>query len=91
MIEYLTMFNKARPHVRKELSKMPREAVWLTVSSRLRRNFGSKFASRGRAENIQHGGYFLPREANSSSFAATVRIWLSRSIDHPIRLHGLLT
>ena len=47
------------------------------VSSRVRRNFGEKFASRGREENIQHVWYFLPREANSSSCAATVRIWLS--------------
>ena len=53
-----------------------REAVCSAVSSRVRRNFGEKFASRGREENIQHVWYFLPREANPSSFAATVRIWL---------------
>ena len=41
------------PHtVRKELSKMPREAVSSAVSSRVRRSFGEKFASRGREENI---------------------------------------
>ena len=41
------------PHtVRKELSKMPREVVSSTVSSRVRQSFGEKFASRGREENI---------------------------------------
>ena len=44
-------FAKAR-RLRKELSKMPREAVSSAVSSRVRQSFGEKFASRGREENI---------------------------------------
>ena len=45
---------KPAANVRKELSKWPCEAVCLPVSSRVPRNFGEKFASRGREENIQH-------------------------------------
>ena len=56
---------------------MPCKAVCSAISSRMRRNFSEKFASQNREENIQHVLYFLPREANSSAFAATVRIWLS--------------
>ena len=37
---------KPAAHVRKELSKMPREAVCSAVSSRVRPYFGEKFASR---------------------------------------------
>ena len=54
----------ARPwpdaHVGKELSKMPREAVCLAVSSRVRRNFGEKFPSRGRKKisNIFDSAFF---------------------------------
>ena len=33
---------------------MPREAVGSAVSSRVRRNFGEKFAFRGREENMKH-------------------------------------
>ena len=48
------MFLSVKPaaHGRKELSKMPREAVSSAVSSRVLRSFGEKFASRGREENI---------------------------------------
>ena len=43
------------PHtVRKELSKLPREAVCSAVSSRVRGNCGEKFASRGREDKIKH-------------------------------------
>ena len=68
---------KPAAHLRKELSKVPREAVCSAVSSRVRQSFGEKFASRGREDKIRHVGYFWPREANSSMCAAIVRIWLS--------------
>jgi len=38
---------KPTAHVRKEQNKMPREAVFSAVSSRVRRNFGEKFFSQG--------------------------------------------
>ena len=40
--------------VRKELSKLPREAVCSAVSSRVRGNFGEKFASQGPEDKIKH-------------------------------------
>lgn len=40
-------------------------------------NFSEKFALRGLEETIKHVSYFSPREANSTSFAAIVRIWPS--------------
>ena len=40
-------------------------------------NCNEKFALRGIEETNKHVSYFSPREANSTSFAAIVRIWLS--------------
>ena len=69
---------KPPAHVRKERSKVPHEAVCSAISSRVRQNFGKKFALQGREENMQHVWYFLPCKANSLSFAATVRFRLSQ-------------
>ena len=41
-------------HLRKELGKLPREAVSSAVSSRVRGNCGEKFASRGREDKIKY-------------------------------------
>ena len=45
---------KPAAHLRKELSKLPREAVCSAFSSRVRGNSGEKFASRGREDKIKH-------------------------------------
>ena len=45
---------KPAAHLRKELSKLPREAVCSAVSSRVRGNCGEKFASRGCEDKIKH-------------------------------------
>ena len=43
------------PHtVRKELSKLPHEAVFSAVSPRVRGDFGEKFALRGSGNKIKH-------------------------------------
>ena len=58
MIDSLVLnraLKKPAAHLRKELSKLPREAISLAVSSRVRLRFReSVFASRGREENIYH-------------------------------------
>ena len=56
-------------HARKELSKC--------LARQRAAKFGKKFASCGRDEISNKFGNFLPLDANSSSFAAIVRIWLS--------------
>ena len=43
---------KPTPHLRKELSKLPREVICSAVSSRVRLSFREFFESRGREENI---------------------------------------
>ena len=48
----LEVFLKAGAHLRKVLSKIPREAVSSAVSSRVRWSFREFYASRGREENI---------------------------------------
>ena len=53
---------------------MPRETVCSAISSRTRRISENL---RRLEENNEHVSYFSPREANSTSFAAIVRIWLS--------------
>ena len=68
---------KPAAHLRKELSKLPGEAVCSAVASRVRGNCGEKLASRGREDEIKHVWYFWPRETNSSMCAAIVRIELS--------------
>ena len=68
---------KPAAHLRKELSKLPREAVCSGVSSRVRGNCCEKLALRGREDKIKHVWYFWPREANSSMCAAIVRLELS--------------
>ena len=65
-------------HLRKVLSKIPREAVSSAVSSSVRWSFCEFFASRGREANICCVWYFLPRETNSASCAGVARIWLSQ-------------
>ena len=45
---------KPAAHLRKELSKLPREAISSAVSSSVRLSFREFFASRGREENIYH-------------------------------------
>ena len=45
---------KPAAHLRKELSKMPREAFYSAVSSCVRQSFGEKFASRGCENKIKH-------------------------------------
>ena len=57
---------RTRMDLSKELSKLPREAVCSAVSSRVRRNCGEKFTSRGREDKIKHVWHFWPRKANSS-------------------------
>ena len=58
------------------MSKMPQEAVCSAISSRVRRSFGQKFASRGREEKVKHDvGYFhhgLARLISHQNFAAVV-------------------
>ena len=66
------------PHtVRKELSKLPREAVCSAISSRVLEKCGEKFAARVREDKIKHVWYFWPRKASSSLCAAIVTIELS--------------
>lgn len=80
--------------VRKELRKLPCEAVCSAVSSRVRGNFGGKFALRGREDKIKHDWYFWRSQANSSVCAAIVRIKLSsiNRTSNPIKYsHGILT
>ena len=71
---------KPATHVRRELSKMPREADSSAVSSRVRRSFGENFASRGEISNIKHVGYLrfrLARQNSHQNFAAHERKRLS--------------
>ena len=64
------LLEKIKPaaHVRKELSKVPGRALCSAVSSRVRRNFGRKFASRGREEKYPTFFiyFFLPRSLTST-------------------------
>ena len=50
---------------------------WLSHFLSYAANFSEKFALRGLEETIKHVSYFSLREANCTSFAAIVRIWLS--------------
>ena len=71
---------KPAAHVRKELSKMPREADSSAVSSRVRGSFGENFASRGEISNIKHVGYLrfrLARRNSHQNFTAHERKRLS--------------
>ena len=71
---------KPAAHVRKELSKMPREADSSAVSSRVRWSFGENFASRGEISNIKHVGYLrfrLARRNSHQNFTALERKRLS--------------
>ena len=63
---------KPAAHVRKDHSKVPRETVCSAISSRTRRILVRIYDA---LRNMFH--IFSPREANSTSFAAIVRIWLS--------------
>ena len=87
----LTLAQSPPHRVRKELSKMPREAVCSAVSSRVRGNFGEKLASRGREDKIKYVQYFCPREPNSSLCAAIVVIELSSVEQASNKIHGILT
>ena len=71
---------KPAAHMRKELSKMPREADSSAVSSRVRWSFGENFASRGEISNIKHVGYLrfrLARRNSHQNFTAHERKRLS--------------
>ena len=54
MDQYVYDMIKPAAHVRKELRKVPREAVCSVVSLRVRRNICEKVVSQGREKNIQH-------------------------------------
>ena len=71
---------KPAAHLRKELSKLPREAISSAVSSRVRLSFREFFASRGREENICRVWYLrfrLVRRNSHETSTAHLRKQLS--------------
>ena len=70
-------------HLRKELSKLPREAISSAFSSCMQLRFLEFLASRGREENIYHVWYLRFREAKFSRK-------LNRTLEETAELIALL-